>query len=63
MSAPTVPTKATIQGSYRSTSTLRTYQTYQRQFVQYCKQLPGVDPQTATPSVSTGFFHRQSYFF
>ncbi|RHY75340.1 hypothetical protein DYB30_013197, partial [Aphanomyces astaci] len=57
MSASAVPSKATIQGSFRSKSTLRTYRTYQKQFAEYCKQLPGVEPEAATPSVCTDFFH------
>ncbi|RLO03116.1 hypothetical protein DYB28_001868 [Aphanomyces astaci] len=57
MNASAVPSKATIQGSFRSKSTLRTYRTYQKQFAEYCKQLPGVEPEAATPSVCTDFFH------
>ncbi|KAF0694265.1 Aste57867_14860 [Aphanomyces stellatus] len=57
MSAPSVPSKATIQGSFRSKATHRTYATYQRQFVEYCKSIPGTNPQLATPTVCTDFFH------
>ncbi|RHZ26678.1 hypothetical protein DYB31_008489 [Aphanomyces astaci] len=57
MNASAVPSKATIQGSFRSKSTLRTYRTYQKQFAEYCKQLPGVEPEAETPSVCTDFFH------
>ncbi|RLN99458.1 hypothetical protein DYB28_011731, partial [Aphanomyces astaci] len=57
MNATTVPPKATIQGSFRSKSTLRTYQTYQNQFAKFCKDVLAIDPAGATPGACTDFFH------
>ncbi|ETV74051.1 hypothetical protein H257_11363 [Aphanomyces astaci] len=57
MNATTVPHKAAIQGSFRSKSTLRTYQTYQNQFAKFCKDVIAIDPAGATPGACTDFFH------
>ncbi|KAF0768484.1 hypothetical protein AaE_002779 [Aphanomyces astaci] len=57
MSATTVPSKATIQGSFRSTSTLRTYKTYQKQFFAFCENVLAIEPHTAGPGSCTDFFH------
>ncbi|ETV65408.1 hypothetical protein H257_17869 [Aphanomyces astaci] len=57
MNATTVLPKATIQGSFRSKSTLRTYQTYQNQFSKFCKDVLAINPAGATPVACIVFFH------
>ncbi|RHY38157.1 hypothetical protein DYB25_014190, partial [Aphanomyces astaci] len=57
MNATTVPSKATIQGSFRAASTTRTYLTYQKQFFLFCQEVLAVDPASAGPSACTDFFH------
>ncbi|KAH9155508.1 hypothetical protein LEN26_003287 [Aphanomyces euteiches] len=48
-----LPTKQTIQESFLSASTLRTYATYQRQFT----VKDGIDPLTSSTEECTDFFH------
>ncbi|KAF0701500.1 hypothetical protein As57867_008004, partial [Aphanomyces stellatus] len=53
-----VPSKQTIQDSFRGASTRRTYSTYQRQFQQFCEnEKDGKDPLTASVEDCTDFFH------
>ncbi|KAF0684306.1 Aste57867_23703 [Aphanomyces stellatus] len=53
-----VPTKQTIQDSFRGASTRRTYTTYQNQFQEFCTTYKhGLDPVNATADDCTDFFH------
>ncbi|KAH9133988.1 hypothetical protein AeRB84_020112, partial [Aphanomyces euteiches] len=53
-----LPTKQTIQESFLSASTRRTYATYQRQFTTYCATVKdGIDPLTSSTEECTDFFH------
>ncbi|RHY12997.1 hypothetical protein DYB36_007847 [Aphanomyces astaci] len=53
-----VPTKQTIQDSFRGASTRRTYLTYQTQFQEFCvSHKHGLDPAAATTEDCTDFFH------
>ncbi|KAF0684832.1 Aste57867_23220 [Aphanomyces stellatus] len=53
-----VPTKQTIQDSFRGASTRRIYTTYQNQFQEFCTTYKhGLDPVNATADDCTDFFH------
>ncbi|KAH9131640.1 hypothetical protein AeRB84_021714 [Aphanomyces euteiches] len=53
-----LPTKQTIQESFLSASTRRTYATYQRQFTTYCATVKDdIDPLTSSTEECTDFFH------
>ncbi|ETV83043.1 hypothetical protein H257_04786 [Aphanomyces astaci] len=53
-----VPTKQTIQESFRGASTRRTYLTYQMQFQEFCvSHKHGLVPAAATTEDCTDFFH------
>jgi integrase len=56
--ATSVPAKEVIEGSFHSQSTLKTYKTYQKQFIAYCQQhKAGLDVDAATTTDCTDFFH------